>query len=221
MSTTNAASYFVRKSLANKGSYILNNNSTGTPNIYFEYKDVKSEAAEKLEDLRDGKIKVPRWLFVGSLLILVFLIGTLIAALVLLLNTQKEGGLYDSCKTRKCSSVLNLKCIGGICQCENSTEYYSNKCTTLSSYLQSCFVLNNCFTSSNLTCKNSICDCSTNQYWNGKSCVDKLLYSIPCSANQCMSTRNLICSLTTSKCDCPDTTKYLIILIIYINFVFL
>lgn len=209
MSSRDAATNFVRNTLTKKGSYILNNNPSSTPDIYFEYKDVKSEAAEKLEDLRDGKCKVPRWIFVGSIFILIFLIGTLIAALVLLLNTQKEGGLNDSCTTRKCSSQLNLKCISGTCQCESSTEYYTNKCTKLKSYLESCFVLNNCFTSSNLTCKNSVCDCSTNQYWNGISCVDRLLYSITCNGDQCMKSRNLICSATTSKCDCPDTTKYL------------
>ena len=200
---------FVSKILINKHSYKLNGNFDNNVDCFFEYKEVKPEAAEKLEDLRDGKCKVPRWIFVGSIFILIFLIGTLIAALVLLLNTQKEGSLYDSCTTRKCSSQLNLKCISGKCQCDSSTEYYTNKCTKLSSYLESCFVLNNCFTSSNLTCKNSICDCSTNQYWNGISCVDRLLYSITCFGDQCMKSRNLICSATTSKCDCPDTTKYL------------
>ena len=60
------SSQFVRTLLAEKGSYVLNGNASNEVNAQIEYKDVKSEAAGKLDLLKKGKIRIPKWMVILS-----------------------------------------------------------------------------------------------------------------------------------------------------------
>ena len=55
---------FVRSLLAEKGSYVINGNAFNDVKAQIEYKPIKSPAMEKLELLRKGKIRIPRWLVI-------------------------------------------------------------------------------------------------------------------------------------------------------------
>ena len=64
----NEPTQFVRTLLAEKGSYVINGNAANEVNAQIEYKEVKSEAASKLDLLRNGFIRIPKWMVVLSIL---------------------------------------------------------------------------------------------------------------------------------------------------------
>ena len=128
----------------------------------------------------------------------------MIAATVLALNPLRDAVYNESCKYTQCSSQLKLKCINDLCQCY-SYEEYTDKCTTLSTYLEPCFILANCFQIYGLTCQSGLCKCTGDYYWNNTYCTNRFTYSQSCSGDQCLPNRQLSC--INNKCDCPNTNK--------------
>ena len=139
-----------------------------------------------------------------SSIIVPFLVLVLIAALILVLNPQRDAVLNESCTITQCSTALKLKCIGGTCQCY-STESYTDKCTTLSTYMEPCFVLQNCFQTLGLTCQSQRCNCLSTYYWSGFNCTHRYTYSQSCVGDQCLPNIGLVCDSTSSTCLCTST----------------
>jgi hypothetical protein len=127
-----------------------------------------------------------------------------IVALILALNPLRDAVLNQSCTHTQCSTALNLKCINDVCQCY-TTEYFTDKCKTLSTYSEPCFVASNCFQTYGLICSLGTCTCSSVEFWNGTWCVPRYTYDVTCSGDQCLPNRLLSC--LANKCDCPRTNK--------------
>ena len=208
----NETPQYVRSVLSDKGSYMINGNASNEVKAQFEYKEVKSPAEEKLNLLKKGIIRVPRWLVVIGVLFAVLFLGIMIAAVILALNPLRKAVYNESCEYTECSADLKLKCINNVCQCY-SDENYTDKCVRLSTYSESCFVASNCFQIYNLVCKLGRCTCESNNYWNGTICVSRYTYSQSCVGDQCLPDRNLAC--LSNICDCPNTNKYICFKIIF------
>ena len=197
-------SKFIKRILADKNSYILSGRSPdGFNDVELEYKVEKSEHQIELEKLAEGKIRIPKWLAVVGLLLLLYIIIIFGSSFILLAIQTRDAAYQESCVNARCHAKLNLKCIDGICQC-NPDEFYTDKCNGLFTYQESCASTAQCKQSLGLSCRWAICDCQPSQYWNGIQCVNRVSYSIACSGDQCLPNLGLGCY--SGVCDCADTT---------------
>jgi hypothetical protein len=197
-------SKFIKKVLADKNSYILSGRTPdGRDFVELEYKIEKTENQIELEKLAEGKIRIPKWIAVVGLLLLLYLVILFGSSFILLIIQTRDAAYQESCVNARCHTKLNLKCIDGVCQC-NPDEFYTDKCTGLLSYKESCASSAHCKQSLGLSCRWAICDCQSNQYWNGNECVNRVSYSIACSGDECLPNVGLGCF--SGICDCVDST---------------
>jgi hypothetical protein len=197
-------SKFIKRLLADKNSYVLSGRSPdGKNDIELEYKIEKSQHQIELENLAKGKIRIPKWLAVIGLLLLVYVMIIFGSSFILLAIQTRDAAYQESCVKARCHAKLNLKCIEGTCKC-NPDEFYTDKCTALLTYLESCVSSAQCKQSLGLSCRWANCDCQASKYWNGSLCVDRVSYLIGCSGDQCLPNVGLGCY--TGVCNCVDTT---------------
>jgi hypothetical protein len=197
-------SKFIKRILADKNSNILSGRSPdGLNDVELEYKIEKSENQIELEKLAEGKIRIPKWLVVVGLLLLLYVAIIFGSSFILLAIQTRDAAYQESCVNARCHAKLNLKCIDGVCQC-NPDEFYTDKCNGLLTYQESCASTAQCKQSVGLSCRWANCGCQSNQYWNGNQCVNRVSYLISCSGDQCLPNVGLGCY--SGVCDCADTT---------------
>ena len=161
------------------------------------------KAFKKKPDLT-GHFLVPKWLLVLGVLMATSILITLMASIFVVVLAPRPGLINESCAQRSCLKDLNLKCINKTCQC-SAGYFYTNKCILTKNYMESCHLISDCKANSNLSCLNGNCNCKNSQYWNGKTCSNRVSYGKTCSYDdQCLANLNLICNTTKGTCDCKD-----------------
>lgn len=157
---------------------------------------------KKLNELKPGYIRVPKWVLIALAASIVFLTIILISACLILFNTKKPANYLDNCTGRSCFPNLGLKCIEGKCKCDKG-KYFTNKCMDKKTNGAFCDYSYQCVRE--LECKNGKCQCKSGQYWNGVRCSMSKSYGEICTQSECTSSVYLTCDAANGICICPST----------------
>ena len=132
----------------------------------------------------------------------------LIAALVAVYFAPRAGLYQESCATRSCLKILNLKCINGTCLCD-SDYVYIDKCVLKKNYFEKCHLTSACRDNKNMVCLNGVCSCDEKSYWTGTLCFPKSTYQqASTNNNQCLSSQYLYSDTKLKKCICDNYTRF-------------
>ena len=190
-----------RKKLSIPTIYQENYSTDGTQKSIIQF-------VKPIEVLPNSLTLVPKWLIV--LLILGFVISTLIwlDAILVVVIAPRPGFYNESCQTRSCLKILNLKCVHGVCSCNENTEYYEKGCSSKKKYLENCNSNSfNCV--NNLTCLDGLCKCNTGYYWSGSKCLMTNSYENSCNKDfECNKDAGLNCDIHRKMCLCNTTSHF-------------
>jgi hypothetical protein len=102
-----------------------------------------------------------------------------------------------------CKDNKYMKCLDGLCKCDDYSYWNGSQCVSKSTYQQPCTSSNQCLTLQFLYCdttsKKCICDTNT-RFWDKTSCFPKRTYNERCNEDsECKSSEHLYCLSGTCK----------------------